>query len=75
MTTTPIKTTRAAYQALVDAEWAWPHGGAIRSWRALVRRGLATETTGACEGCASHPPGTVVPVFRLAPGVRLEARS
>lgn len=66
----------AARRAMVDAEWAWPTGAAIRSWRAMVRRGLAAETTGECEGCASraHRPGQahVVPVFRLL-GVRSRA--
>lgn len=55
-----------------ESRWVWPTGAKILHYRALVRRGLARETTGTCEGCASrrHRPGTehVVPVFEvLAP--------
>lgn len=57
------------------SQWAWPHGaGAIASLRALVRRGLASETTGECEGCHSHRAGTQVPVFHIFAGVDLQAK-
>jgi hypothetical protein len=57
------------------SQWAWPHGsGAIASLRSLVRRGLASETTGECEGCRSHRAGTNVPVFHIFDGVDLRAR-
>lgn len=70
----PILIPRSAYRAIVGTDdhgdtVAWPHGAAIASWRALARRGLVTETSGACEGCGTHQPGTKVPVFIAAPDI------
>lgn len=46
--------------------WVWPTGaGEVATCRALVKRGLARETAGKCEGCPSHQAGTKVPVFEL----------
>ena len=57
------------------SQWAWPRGaGAITSLRALVKRGLASETTGICEGCSSHRAGHEVPVFHIFEGVDLKSR-
>jgi hypothetical protein len=53
------------------SQWAWPHGSVISAYRRLVRKGLAEETTGICEGCKTHRSGTEVPVFRILPGVDL----
>lgn len=65
--------SRAAIRAIVTGPTgdedgntvAWPTGDAIVPWRALVARGLATETDGVCEGCDSedHKAGNQVPVF------------
>lgn len=75
MGTNTTTVTAATKLAMIDDKWAWPRGSAaIRGWRALVRRGLAAETTGICEGCMSHRAGHVVPVFRLGDGVDLECR-
>lgn len=43
---------------------AWPEDrNEIRRWRRAVVAGLAVETTGTCDGCRLHRPGTPVPVF------------
>lgn len=60
----------SARAALVDRDHAWPRTpGQIRAWRAMAWRGLAVESTGVCEGCASrrHRPGEahIVPVFTI----------
>ena len=72
---TDYRNAEAAIQSANDAgtnmcltfgKWAWPVGAAaINRWRAMVRHGLARETTGECEGCEKHRSGTLVPTFEI----------
>ncbi len=71
----PIRAPQSAISAMVDDKYAWPEGaGAISAWRKLVKDGIATETSGKCEGCRVHRPGQSVPVFELRDGFTLVPR-